>query len=47
MTAVDAGWTTDEIPAVFHSRRDRFDDVFHPPLDDLDGAARVLDPVKH
>ena len=25
--------------------RDRFDAIFHAPLDEIDGAARVVDPV--
>jgi len=45
MTSVDTGWITDEIPAKQDGHRDRFDKIFHPPLDELDGAARVVDPI--
>ena len=44
MNAVDTGWVTDEDPAV-HAVRKREDLDFQPPLDIVDGAARVLDPV--
>jgi len=44
MTAVDTGWVTDEDPAAIAQRkREELD--FQPPLDIVDGAARVLDPV--
>jgi NAD(P)-dependent dehydrogenase (short-subunit alcohol dehydrogenase family) len=44
MNAVDTGWVTDEDPAVHAARkRDVLD--FQPPLDVVDGAARVLDPL--
>ncbi len=43
MTAVDTGWITDERP---HPTRARLaDDGFHAPLDLVDGAARVYDPI--
>ncbi|MCW2921886.1 MAG: oxidoreductase, partial [Thermoleophilia bacterium] len=43
MTAVDTGWITDERP---HPDRQRLADVgFHAPLDLVDGAARVYDPI--
>jgi NAD(P)-dependent dehydrogenase (short-subunit alcohol dehydrogenase family) len=43
MTAVDTGWITDERP---HPDRVRLADVgFHAPLDLVDGAARVYDPI--
>jgi NAD(P)-dependent dehydrogenase (short-subunit alcohol dehydrogenase family) len=43
MTAVDTGWITDERP---HPDKMRLHDVgFHAPLDLVDGAARVYDPV--
>jgi NAD(P)-dependent dehydrogenase (short-subunit alcohol dehydrogenase family) len=43
MTAVDTGWITDERP---HPDRMRLADVgFHAPLDLVDGAARVYDPI--
>jgi NAD(P)-dependent dehydrogenase (short-subunit alcohol dehydrogenase family) len=43
MTAVDTGWITDERP---HPQKMRLaDDGFHAPLDLVDGAARVYDPI--
>ena len=43
MTAVDTGWITDERP---HTMKKRLaEDGFHAPLDLVDGAARVYDPV--
>ena len=43
MTAVDTGWITDERP---HPTRMRLADTgFHAPLDLVDGAARVYDPI--
>ena len=43
MNAVDTGWVTDEDPAELSARKqDAFD--FQPPLDIVDGAARVCDP---
>jgi NAD(P)-dependent dehydrogenase (short-subunit alcohol dehydrogenase family) len=44
VNAVDTGWVTDEDPAV-HAQRKREELDFQPPLDIVDGAARVLDPV--
>ena len=44
MNAVDTGWVTDEDPIVHAERKTRERD-FHPPLDIVDGAARVIDPV--
>ncbi len=43
MNAVDTGWVTDEDPAQI-SKRKQDDHDFHPPLDIVDGAARVCDP---
>jgi NAD(P)-dependent dehydrogenase (short-subunit alcohol dehydrogenase family) len=44
MNAVDTGWVTDEDPAEISQRKqDEFD--FQPPLDIVDGAARVVDPI--
>jgi NAD(P)-dependent dehydrogenase (short-subunit alcohol dehydrogenase family) len=43
MNAVDTGWVTDEDPAV-HADRKRTELDFQPPLDVVDGAARVCDP---
>ncbi|MFC0432613.1 SDR family NAD(P)-dependent oxidoreductase [Kutzneria buriramensis] len=43
MTAVDTGWITDERP---HPTKVRLaDEGFHAPLDLVDGAARVYDPI--
>jgi NAD(P)-dependent dehydrogenase (short-subunit alcohol dehydrogenase family) len=44
MNSVDTGWITDEDP-LLHVERKRRVHGFHPPLDVVDGAARVLDPV--
>ncbi len=46
MNSVDTGWVTDEDPAV-HAERKRAEHGFHPPLDIVDGAARVVDPIFH
>lgn len=44
MNAVDTGWVTDEDPAT-HAMRKQDEIDFHPPLDIVDGAARILDPI--
>lgn len=44
MNSVDTGWVTDEDPAA-HAERKRVQHRFHPPLDIVDGAARILDPI--
>ena len=44
MNAVDTGWVTDEDPAVHAQRKQEVHD-FQPPLDIVDGAARILDPL--
>jgi NAD(P)-dependent dehydrogenase (short-subunit alcohol dehydrogenase family) len=44
MNSVDTGWITDEDPAEFAARK-IVEQRFHPPLDALDGAARILDPI--
>jgi NAD(P)-dependent dehydrogenase (short-subunit alcohol dehydrogenase family) len=44
MNAVDTGWVTDEDPAAIAKRKQEQHD-FQPPLDIVDGAARILDPV--
>jgi NAD(P)-dependent dehydrogenase (short-subunit alcohol dehydrogenase family) len=46
MNAVDTGWVTDEDPAHIAARKVH-DHQFHPPLDIVDGAARVVDPIIH
>ncbi|APR79182.1 L-fuco-beta-pyranose dehydrogenase [Minicystis rosea] len=43
MNAVDTGWVTDEDPAAIAARKQETHD-FQPPLDIVDGAARVCDP---
>jgi NAD(P)-dependent dehydrogenase (short-subunit alcohol dehydrogenase family) len=43
MTAVDTGWITDERPHVTKVRL--AEEGFHAPLDLVDGAARVYDPI--
>ncbi len=43
MTAVDTGWITDERPHETKVRLAR--EGFHAPLDLVDGAARVYDPI--
>jgi len=43
MNAVDTGWVTDEDPQAISLRKQREMD-FQPPLDIVDGAARVCDP---
>jgi NAD(P)-dependent dehydrogenase (short-subunit alcohol dehydrogenase family) len=43
MNAVDTGWVTDEDPVVHALRKQAVHD-FQPPLDIVDGAARILDP---
>lgn len=42
--AVDTGWVTDEDPVDLANRKVEIHD-FQPPLDIVDGAARVLDPL--
>ena len=44
MNAVDTGWVTDEDPAI-HAQRKVNELDFQPPLDIVDGAARICDPV--
>ncbi|MFB9053686.1 SDR family NAD(P)-dependent oxidoreductase [Formosa undariae] len=44
MNAVDTGWVTDEDPAELSKRKVEEHD-FQPPLDIVDGAARVMDPL--
>ncbi|AZQ65316.1 SDR family oxidoreductase [Flammeovirga pectinis] len=44
MNAVDTGWVTDEDPAQISKKKEEEHD-FQPPLDIVDGAARVLDPL--
>jgi NAD(P)-dependent dehydrogenase (short-subunit alcohol dehydrogenase family) len=44
MNAVDTGWVTDEDPAEIAARKVA-EHRFHPPLDIVDGAARIVDPI--
>jgi NAD(P)-dependent dehydrogenase (short-subunit alcohol dehydrogenase family) len=44
MNSVDTGWVTDEDPLEIAERK-RVEHRFHPPLDIVDGAARILDPI--
>ncbi|TAL03666.1 MAG: SDR family oxidoreductase [Verrucomicrobia bacterium] len=44
MNAVDTGWVTDEDPAHIATRK-QTEHRFHPPLDIVDGAARIVDPI--
>ncbi len=43
MNSVDTGWVTDEDPIAIADRK-RTEHGFHPPLDIVDGAARICDP---
>ncbi len=44
MNAVDTGWVTDEDPVHIAMRKVK-EHRFHPPLDIVDGAARIVDPI--
>ena len=44
MNSVDTGWVTDEDPAELAARKTK-EHRFHPPLDIVDGAARIVDPI--
>jgi NAD(P)-dependent dehydrogenase (short-subunit alcohol dehydrogenase family) len=44
MNSVDTGWVTDEDPAEIAARK-VIEERFHPPLDIVDGAARIVDPI--
>lgn len=43
MNAVDTGWVTDEDPVTLSMKKKELHD-FQPPLDIVDGAARICDP---
>jgi NAD(P)-dependent dehydrogenase (short-subunit alcohol dehydrogenase family) len=43
MNSVDTGWITDEDPVEIAARKQE-EHRFHPPLDAVDGAARIVDP---
>lgn len=44
MNSVDTGWVTDEDPEAIAARKTEMH-RFHPPLDIVDGAARIVDPI--
>ena len=44
MNSVDTGWVTDEDPRHIAERKTA-EHRFHPPLDIVDGAARIVDPI--
>jgi NAD(P)-dependent dehydrogenase (short-subunit alcohol dehydrogenase family) len=44
MNSVDTGWVTDEDPVELAARK-QVEERFHPPLDIVDGAARIVDPI--
>ena len=44
MNSVDTGWVTDEDTVELAARK-VVDHRFHPPLDIVDGAARIVDPI--
>jgi NAD(P)-dependent dehydrogenase (short-subunit alcohol dehydrogenase family) len=44
MNSVDTGWVTDEDPVEIAARKE-IEQRFSPPLDSVDGAARILDPI--
>jgi NAD(P)-dependent dehydrogenase (short-subunit alcohol dehydrogenase family) len=44
MNSVDTGWVTDEDAAAIAARK-MVEHRFHPPLDIVDGAARIVDPI--
>jgi NAD(P)-dependent dehydrogenase (short-subunit alcohol dehydrogenase family) len=44
MNSVDTGWITDEDPEEIAAKKSA-EHRFHPPLDIVDGAARIVDPI--
>ncbi len=44
MNSVDTGWVTDEDPAAIAARKVA-EQRFHPPLDIVDGGARIVAPI--
>ncbi len=44
MNSVDTGWVSDEDPVEIAQRKTE-EHRFHPPLDIVDGAARIVDPI--
>ncbi len=48
MNSVDTGWVTDEDPiAIAERKAQEQGEKFEPPLDIVDGAARIVDPIFH
>jgi NAD(P)-dependent dehydrogenase (short-subunit alcohol dehydrogenase family) len=44
MNSVDTGWITDEDPGEIAARKE-VEQRFSPPLDSIDGGARIVDPI--
>jgi NAD(P)-dependent dehydrogenase (short-subunit alcohol dehydrogenase family) len=44
MNSVDTGWITDEDPVELAARKE-VEQRFSPPLDSIDGGARIVDPI--
>jgi NAD(P)-dependent dehydrogenase (short-subunit alcohol dehydrogenase family) len=44
MNSVDTGWVSDEDPVAIAEQKTA-EQGFHPPLDIVDGAARIVDPI--
>ena len=44
MNSVDTGWVSDEDPVAIAKQKTE-EQRFHPPLDIVDGAARIVDPI--
>ncbi|MBG7604671.1 MAG: oxidoreductase, partial [Actinobacteria bacterium] len=44
MNSVDTGWVSDEDPVDIAEQKTA-EHGFHPPLDIVDGAARIVDPI--
>ncbi len=44
MNSVDTGWITDEDPIEIAARKEA-EQRFSPPLDSIDGGARIVDPI--
>ena len=44
MNSVDTGWVSDEDPVAI-AKAKTAEHRFHPPLDIVDGAARIVDPI--
>jgi hypothetical protein len=45
VNAVDTGWVTDNAPGGLGPKAQRHETHVAPPLDEVDGASRVLDPI--